>query len=52
MLGQSIADSLKLTTYELGDVIVTAGRTPMEAQKVARIVSVITKSEIERAPVQ
>jgi vitamin B12 transporter len=52
MLGQRIADTLQLNTYELGDVIITAGRTPMEVQHVARIVSVITKSEIERAPVQ
>ena len=32
--------------------MVTAGRTPVEAQQAARIVTVITKSEIERAPAQ
>lgn len=45
-------DSLQVKTYELDDVVVTAGRTPIEAQQAARIVTVITKSEIERAPVQ
>ena len=52
LLGQRITDTLQLKTIELGDVVITAGRTPMEAQQVARVVSVITKSEIERAPVQ
>ena len=52
VVGQRIADSLQLKIHEIGDVIITAGRTPMEVQKVARIVSVITKSEITGAPVQ
>ena len=49
---QGTIDSLQVKSYELGDVVVTAGRTPIESQQAARIVSVITKSEIERAPAQ
>jgi iron complex outermembrane receptor protein len=45
-------DSLQVKSFELGEVVITAGRTPVEAQQAARIVSVITKSEIERSPVQ
>ena len=45
-------DSLQVKSYELGDVVVTASRTPIEAQQAARIISVITKSEIERSPAQ
>ena len=45
-------DNLQVKSYELGDVVVTASRTPIEAQQAARIVSVITKSEIERSPAQ
>jgi vitamin B12 transporter len=45
-------DSLQVKRYELGDVVVIAGRSPIEAQQAARIVSVITKSEIERSPAQ
>jgi vitamin B12 transporter len=45
-------DSLQVKSYELGNVVVTAGRTPIEAQQAARIVSVITKSDIERSPAQ
>ncbi len=45
-------DSLQIKSYELGNVVVTAGRTPIEVQQAARIVSVITKSEIERSPAQ
>jgi len=52
MQAQRVADSLQVKTYDLGDVVITAGRTPMEAQQVGRIVSVISKSEIERSPVQ
>ena len=52
MQAQRSADSLQVRTYEFGDVVITAGRTPMDAQQVGRIVSVISKSEIERAPVQ
>lgn len=49
---QGTIDSLQVKSYELGDVVVTAGRTPIESQQAARIVSIITKSEIERAPAQ
>ena len=49
---QGTIDSLRVKSHELGDVVVTAGRTPIEAQQAARIVSVITKSEIERSPAQ
>ena len=49
---QGISDSIKIKTHELGDVVVTAGRTPIEALQLARVVSVITKAEIERAPAQ
>lgn len=49
---QRSSDSLQIKSYELEEVVVTAGRTPVEAQQAARIVSVITKSEIERAPAQ
>jgi len=49
---QKDTDSLQIKTYELDDVVVTAGRTPMQAQQAARIVSVISKSDIERAPAQ
>ncbi len=45
-------DSLQIKSYELGEVLITAGRTPIEVQQAARIVSVITKSEIERSPAQ
>lgn len=45
-------DSLQIKSYVLGDVVVTAGRTPVEAQQATRIVTVITRSEIERAPAQ
>lgn len=49
---QRSSDSLQIKSYELDDVIVTAERTPVEAQQAACIVTVITKSEIERSPAQ
>ncbi|MBN1790457.1 MAG: TonB-dependent receptor [Bacteroidales bacterium] len=49
---QRSSDSLQIKSYELNEVVVIAGRTPLEAQQAARIVTVITKSEIERAPAQ
>ena len=52
MQAQKSNDRLQVKTYDLGDVIVTAGRTPIETYQTARIVSVIGKSYIERAPVQ
>ena len=45
-------DNLQINSYDLGEVVITAGRTPIEAQQAARIVTIITKSEIERAPAQ
>lgn len=49
---QNSNNSLQIKNYELNEVVVTAERTPIEAQRAARIVTVITRSEIERAPVQ
>ncbi len=49
---QKVSDSLEIETYELGDVVITAGRTPIQALQAARLVSVISKSDIERAPAQ
>ena len=49
---QGSNDSLQIKSFELGEVVVTAGRTPVEAQQAVRIVTVITRSEIERAPAQ
>jgi iron complex outermembrane receptor protein len=49
---QRSTDTLQIKTYKLDDVVITSGRTPIEAQQVGRIVSVITKSEIERSPAQ
>ena len=51
-MAQGNNDSLRIKSYELGDVVITAGRTPIESQNAARIVKVITKSEIEQSPVQ
>ncbi|HPR74412.1 MAG TPA: TonB-dependent receptor plug domain-containing protein, partial [Bacteroidales bacterium] len=45
-------DSLEVKAYGLGDVVVTAGRTPIQIQRAARFVAVITKSDIERSPAQ
>ena len=41
------SNSIQMKSYELEDVLVTAERTPVEAQQAARIVQVITKAEIE-----
>lgn len=49
---QGSNDSLQIRSYEMDEVVVTAGRTPIEVQQAARIVTVITKCEIERAPAQ
>ena len=49
---QSNIDSLQVRSYELPDIVVAAGRTPVEAQQAARLVSIITRTEIERAPAQ
>jgi iron complex outermembrane receptor protein len=47
-----VSDTLRIPDQELQEVVVTAGRSPLTAQQVARVVTVITKAEIERAPVQ
>jgi vitamin B12 transporter len=49
---QVTADSLKIKTFEIEDVTVTAGQTPLEKQKEVQIVTIITKTEIDRAPAQ
>lgn len=49
---QKSSDSLQIKGYEIDEVVITAGRTPVDAQQAARIVTIITKSEIERAPAQ
>ena len=49
---QNINDSLHFKSYNLDDVVITAERTPVEIQKAARIVTVISRSEIERSPAQ
>ncbi len=45
-------DSIQIKGYELNEVVITARRTPVEAQQAARIVTIISKSEIQRAPAQ
>ncbi len=45
-------DSLSIRHFLADEVIVTASRTPVEAQKATRIVTIISKSEIARAPAQ
>jgi iron complex outermembrane receptor protein len=45
-------DSLEIRHFKMDAVVVTASRTPIEAQKATRIVTVIPKSDIARAPVQ
>ncbi|MCU0459922.1 MAG: TonB-dependent receptor [Bacteroidales bacterium] len=45
-------DTLKIQHFLADGVIVTASRTPIEAQKANRIVTVISKSDIARAPAQ
>ena len=51
-LAQGSIDSLQVKSYELGNVVITAGRTPVAAQQSTRIVTIISKSEIERSPAQ
>ena len=50
--GQTNGDSLKIKSYEIDDVVVTAGQTPIEEQQSIRNITIINKKEIERAPVQ
>lgn len=45
-------DSLEIRHFTMDGVVVTASRTPVEAQKATRIVTVIPKSDIARAPAQ
>lgn len=47
-----VSDTLRFQDQELQEVVVTAGRSPVTAQQVARVVTVISKAEIERAPAQ
>ncbi|HPT32190.1 MAG TPA: TonB-dependent receptor plug domain-containing protein, partial [Prolixibacteraceae bacterium] len=47
-----VTDTLQFPDQELQEVVVTAGRSPVTAQQVARVVTVISKAEIERAPAQ
>jgi vitamin B12 transporter len=51
-IAQVNGDSLKMKSIDIGDIIVTAGRTLVEEQQATRIVTVISKAEIERAPAQ
>ncbi|MHC1730858.1 MAG: TonB-dependent receptor plug domain-containing protein [Bacteroidales bacterium] len=45
-------DSLEVRHFTMEGVVVTASRTPVEAQRATRIVTVISKSDIARAPAQ
>lgn len=45
-------DSLNTQHFIMDEVVVTASRTPVEAQKATRIVTVISKSDIARTPAQ
>jgi iron complex outermembrane receptor protein len=45
-------DSLNTQHFIIDEVVVTASRTPVEAQKATRIVTVISKSDIARTPAQ
>jgi vitamin B12 transporter len=52
MLAQKSSDTLQIKSFELDNVLITAERTPVEAQQAVRIITVITRADIERAPVQ
>jgi len=47
-----LTDTLRIPDQEIDEVVVTSGRSPVTAQQVVRIVTVISASEIERAPAQ
>ncbi len=47
-----IPDTLRLREVELDEVVVTAGRSPVGAQQAARQVTIISRTDIERAPAQ
>jgi vitamin B12 transporter len=49
---QTNGDSLKIESYNIDDVIVKAGQTPIEEQQLIRNITIINKTEIDRAPVQ
>jgi vitamin B12 transporter len=49
---QNSTDSLNIINYTLGSVVVTASRTPVEAQQATRMVTTITRSDIAKAPVR
>jgi vitamin B12 transporter len=48
--GGKETDTLRIPDQEIEEVVVSAGRTPVGAQQVARLVTVISKNEIERSP--
>ena len=48
----TVTDTIRIPDQDIEEVVITAGRSPVTAQQVARVVTVITKAEIERAPVQ
>jgi iron complex outermembrane receptor protein len=48
----TVTDTIRIPDQEIEEVVVSSGRTPVTAQQVARVVTVITKAEIERAPAQ
>jgi vitamin B12 transporter len=43
-------DTLKIPDQQIDEVVVSAGRTPVGAQQVARLVMVVSQKEIERSP--
>lgn len=49
---REVSDTLTMREVDLEEVVVTAGRTPVGMQQVARLVTVITRAELERAPAQ
>jgi vitamin B12 transporter len=51
-MAQTLADSAKTKSYDLNEVIITASRTPVTAQSASRMVTVISKAEIEQSPAQ
>lgn len=49
---QTSADTLRMREVDLEEVVVTAGRTPVGAQQVARMVTTLSRVEVERVPAQ
>ena len=48
----TVIDTSRIPDQDIEEVVVSAGRTPVTAQQVARVVTVISAAEIERAPAQ